>query len=110
MFINSAAPIAIFMSSAFLACMTERTTVRLEPELLRAAKKKAAEDGRTLTSLVEEGLRNVLRGEKPKQKKPIRLPVSKETGGMILPPHIDPNKTSEVLEYLDSFLPPEKRR
>ena len=90
--------------------MTDRTTVRLEPELLRAAKKMAATEGRTLTSLVEEGLRNVLRQDKPKPKKRVRLPVSKETGGMILPPHIDPNKTSEVLEYLDSFLPPEKLR
>ena len=53
----------------------------------------------------------VLRGDRPgPPKKRIRLPVSKETGGMILPPHIDPNKTSEILEYLDSFLPPEKRR
>jgi toxin-antitoxin system PIN domain toxin len=35
---------------------TERTTVRLPPELLRRAKRKAAAEGRTLTSLIEDGL------------------------------------------------------
>jgi predicted DNA binding CopG/RHH family protein len=33
-----------------------RTTVRLRDDLLERAKKRAAEEGRTLTSLIEEGL------------------------------------------------------
>lgn len=37
--------------------MSERTTVRLPKELLRRAKRKAAAEGRTLTSLIEDGLR-----------------------------------------------------
>ena len=37
-----------------------RTTVRLSDDLLRSAKKRAAEEGRTLTSLIEEGLKVVL--------------------------------------------------
>jgi predicted DNA-binding protein len=40
--------------------MTDRTTVRLPDELLRQAKRKAAAEGRTLTSLIEEGLRRVV--------------------------------------------------
>jgi predicted DNA binding CopG/RHH family protein len=32
-----------------------RTTVRLSDDLLRRARKKAAEQGRALTSLLEEG-------------------------------------------------------
>jgi hypothetical protein len=40
-----------------------RTTVRLDEALLRAAKIKAAKEGRTLTSLLEDGLRQVLLGE-----------------------------------------------
>lgn len=40
--------------------MNERTTVRLPPGLLAAAKKKAAAEGRTLTSLIEDGLRQVI--------------------------------------------------
>ncbi|MFN7054576.1 hypothetical protein [Hyphomonas sp.] len=41
-----------------------RTTVRLDEALLRAAKIKAAKEGRTLTSLIEEGLRRVIEGER----------------------------------------------
>src|SRR5271170_2561068 len=40
--------------------MTERTTVRLPPDLVRRAKHKAAEQGRSLTALIEEGLRRVV--------------------------------------------------
>ena len=64
--------------------MTARTTVRLEPGLLRAAKKKAAEEGRTLTSLIEEGLRNVIleRARQQGQDEPFKLTVSKAKGGL----------------------------
>jgi hypothetical protein len=37
-----------------------RTTVRLRSELLKRARERAAADGRTLTSLIEEGLGVVL--------------------------------------------------
>lgn len=64
--------------------MIERTTVRLEQALLRAAKKKAAEEGRTLTSLIEDGLRAILK--EPPANTPdlgdFKLPVSKARGGM----------------------------
>jgi len=40
--------------------MTERTTVRLPAELLVRAKRKAAAEGRTLTALIEDGLRRVV--------------------------------------------------
>ena len=39
--------------------MAERTTVRLPEDLLRRAKRKAAAEGRTLTSMIEDGLRLV---------------------------------------------------
>lgn len=64
--------------------MAERTTVRLPDTLLARARKKASEEGRTLTSLIEEGLRtvlarrdteNILRTRKP-------LPVSSARGGL----------------------------
>ena len=70
--------------------MTERTTVRLPEELVRRAKRKAAAEGRTLTSLIEDGLRNVLDERARKggaKRKP--LPVSSATGG--LKPGIDWN-------------------
>ena len=62
--------------------MTERTTVRLPRELLGRAKRKAAAEGRTLTSLIEDGLRLVLADQrKPEKRRRVVLPVSKATGG-----------------------------
>jgi predicted transcriptional regulator len=62
--------------------MTERTTVRLPPELAARAKRKAAAEGRTLTALIEDGLRHVLAEERKPPKKKVRLLVSKATGGV----------------------------
>lgn len=42
--------------------MVTRTTVRLPTELLRQAKRKAAMEGTTFTSLLERGLRLALSG------------------------------------------------
>jgi hypothetical protein len=50
--------------------MIERTTVRLPRDLLRRAKRKAAEEGCTLTALIEDGLRRVLSNEQQKAKRP----------------------------------------
>jgi len=80
--------------------MAERTTVRLPEELLRRAKRKAAAEGRTLTSLIEDGLRLLVR-EKPKAAKRGRivLPVSSATGGPM--PGFENLKFSEIQELDD---------
>ncbi len=64
--------------------MIERTTVRLPEDLLRRAKRKAAAEGRTLTSLIADGLRLVI-GENRRTAPPKRaLPrVSKAAGGLM---------------------------
>jgi hypothetical protein len=64
--------------------MTERTTVRLPEDLVQRAKRKAAAEGRSLTSLIEDGLRRVL-NERDLKNRPKRVlpPVSKETGGLM---------------------------
>lgn len=46
--------------------MIERTTVRLPKELLTRAKRKAVAEHRTLTSLIEEGLRLVVSDKQAK--------------------------------------------
>jgi hypothetical protein len=86
--------------------MNERTTIRLPAELLKRAKRKAAAEGRTLTALIEEGLRQVVEEKKPEpsQKKRKPLPVSKATGG--LRPGIDLTRFSDIqhmddLEYVE---------
>jgi hypothetical protein len=80
-----------------------RTSVHIPDDLLKRAKKKAAEEGRTLTSLIEEGLRIVLA---PRQKGSLRkgritLPVSKATGGFA--PGIDPIKVNTQVEEMDDL-------
>jgi hypothetical protein len=54
-----------------------RTTIRLPDDLMRRARKRAAEKGRTLTSLIEEGLKPLLVEPKRGPRKRIRLPVSR---------------------------------
>jgi hypothetical protein len=62
--------------------MAERTTVRLPEELLIRAKRKAAAEGRTLTSLIEDGLRLVTaETRKPATAKRVLPRISKATGG-----------------------------
>jgi ribbon-helix-helix CopG family protein len=78
----------------------ERTTVRLPADLLKRAKRKAAAEGRTLTSLIEDGLRLAL-AEKKKTAQPQRLPppVSTATGGPM--PGIDVSDLSALQEIED---------
>ena len=52
--------------------MNERTTIRLPEPLLAAAKKRAAEEGRTVTALVIEGLQKVI--DEPRRKRRIKMP------------------------------------
>lgn len=80
--------------------MIERTTVRLPKELMRLAKRKAASEGRSLTALIEDGLRRVV-ADKPQQPKRPRklLPVSKATGGTW--PGIDISNSAAMQEMDD---------
>ena len=81
--------------------MSERTTVRLPKDLLVRAKRKAAAQGRTLTSLIEEGLRLVVaETRKAGKAKRVLPPISKATGGPM--PGIDLTDFS-VLQELDDL-------
>lgn len=81
--------------------MTERTTVRLPDDLMRRAKRKAAAEGRSLTSLIEEGLRRVLSQRGPAGK-PGRVlpPVSTAKGGLMPGISLDEGATLQELEDL----------
>lgn len=80
--------------------MVERTTVRLPDELLARARRKAAEEGRTLTSLIEDGLRAVLaERKKTRKRRRVVLPVSKAKGG--LRPGVDVTRFSDYQEMED---------
>lgn len=80
--------------------MTERTTVRLPDDLIRRAKHKAAAEGRSLTALIEDGLRRVLNEEKATGKtRRVLPPVSKATGGLM--PGIDLSDSAALQEMDD---------
>jgi len=80
-----------------------RTTVHLPDDLLQRAKRKAAAEGRTLTSLIAEGLRIVLAGRPaPAQTQKRKLPrISKAAGGLL--PGIDPIKIHAQLEEAEDL-------
>lgn len=63
-----------------LICM--RTTINLPDGLAEAAKAKAAQEGRTFTSVVEEGLRAVLSVER--SSAPIELPEYGDVDGSVM--------------------------
>ncbi len=79
---------------------TERTTIRLPSELLRQARARAVREGRTLTSLIEEGVRSMLLPQ-PRSPAKVReaLPISTHRGG--LQPSIDLSDMSSLYELED---------
>lgn len=80
--------------------MTERTTVRLPDDLIRRAKRRATEEGCSVTSLIEEGLRRVLDDRaSAKEQQRIMPRVSKATGGLM--PGIDLDDMSSFQEMED---------
>jgi hypothetical protein len=81
--------------------MTIRTTVRLPEDLVDRAKRKATAEGRTLSSVIEDGLRSIV-AEIPKTTKQKRtLPrISKATGGAI--PGIDLDNSAMLQDTDDA--------
>jgi hypothetical protein len=80
--------------------MTERTTVRLPEELVAKAKRKALAEGRTLTALIEDGLRRVLNEQaRPHAVRKVSLPVSSAGGGLM--PGIDIDNAAALQEMDD---------
>ena len=77
-----------------------RTTIRINDDLLKRAKKRAVDEGRTLTSLVEEGLVLTLSKAKANRRKRVVLPVSKATGGTL--PGVDLNRSSDLEEIMNT--------
>jgi len=77
-----------------------RTTVRLRSELLKRARERAAADGRTLTSLIEEGLGVVLDKPGPARTHKVRLPVSRARGGLL--PGVDLTRSGDIEDLMNS--------
>jgi len=82
------------------ARLAERTTVRLPEDLVRRAKRKAAAEGRSLTALIEDGLRRVV-NEPVSVAGALRIlpPVSSGAGGLM--PGIDLDDSAALQELDD---------
>ena len=78
--------------------MQMRTTINLPDTLARAAKRKAAREGRTFTSLVEEGLRSVL-AQPPPPDASTTLPEFGTADGRFL---VDPADHEALWAALDA--------
>lgn len=76
-----------------------RTTIHLDDTLYRDVKTAAAESGRTVTSLIEDALRERLTRRKHSPgKKRLRLPTFRGSG---LRPGVDLNDSAALLERME---------
>lgn len=73
--------------------------MRLEESLLRRAKQRAAAEGRSLTSLIEEGLKLALARPRARTQRRVKLPISRETGGTLPGVHLD--RSAELEELME---------
>jgi hypothetical protein len=77
-----------------------RTTVRLDDGLLEQAKREARRRGTTVTALLEQGLRMVLRRPQPGLRQArVQLPVSRAIGGTL--PGVDLDDPSSLMDRMD---------
>jgi len=82
----------ISVSAGMLICM--RTTLNLNDELMRKAKKAAAESGVTLTSFIEDAVREAL---VPQPAKPYKLHWRTHDGTLA----VDPADRDALYEFLE---------
>ena len=80
-----------------LRCM--RTTIRLNDDLFSEVKELAARSRRTITAIIEDALREVLRRRPgPQQKGKVRLTTVKGRG---VSPRVDIDDTSSLLDVME---------
>jgi hypothetical protein len=78
-----------------------KTTIRLPDNLVSKARRKAAEEGLTLSSLIEEALKMSLAEPKPVRRKTrVRLPISRASGGTL--PGADLNRSGDLLDHMEA--------
>ena len=79
-----------------------RTTVTIDETLYSEVKELAAREQSSVGSVIEDALRLLLREHKSVMLGEL-APLPTFPGKLNLPPGIDPNSTSEILDYLDEL-------
>jgi hypothetical protein len=74
-----------------------RTTIRLEGDLLRRAKARAASNGQSLNDFISEAVRSAL-ARSGRSAARVELPTF---GGLGLRPGVDIDDNSALLDYMD---------
>lgn len=76
-----------------------RTTIRLNDHLLQQAKQVAADTGRTLTSVIEDALREAFARREPSQSRArVKLPTF-DGGGLM--PGVDLDNSAGLLDIME---------
>ena len=83
-----------------------RTTVRLPDDLMTRAKQVARREGRTLTGIIEQGVRHVVDKTSDQTVTPRKAPVSSVKSKCL----VDLSSLATVLDMLDEETPFEKLR
>lgn len=82
-----------------------RTTIRIDDDLLRRAKREAARRGTTLDALIEDALRAALAGRPGSaERKPLRLATFKGKGTL---PGVDLDDSAGLLDLMESSHDPD---
>jgi hypothetical protein len=77
-----------------------KTTLDIDDALLVRAKAASAKERKSLTALIEEGLRLRLRAQRANSPaRPVKLPIFHGKGGMR--PGIDPLSNRSILDAMD---------
>lgn len=77
-----------------------RTTIRLDDQLMAAAKRRAAETRRTFTAVVEDALRQSLAPARaPGKRAPVKL---RTVNGRGVRPGVDLDDSSSLLDLMES--------
>lgn len=77
-----------------------RTTIRLDDELLRDAKRAALERGTTLTAVIEDALRRALAPGAVAPVEDVEIPTFRGNG---LQPGVDLDDTASLLDLMDGL-------
>jgi len=75
-----------------------RTTIRLDDDLLRRAKREALERGTTLTAVIEDALRRALAPTGSGRREPFRLQTFLGDG---VQPGVDLDDSAALLDLMD---------
>jgi hypothetical protein len=83
----------------FLYSIPMKTTLDIDDELLVRAKAASARERKSLTALIEEGLRLRLRRRPGRKSPPVAIAVHRASGGLV--PGVDPLSNRSLLDAAD---------